>query len=83
MVLPDAGVVESGTSGVMEQARRGLRSVLLGVGVDRASSALEAAGWEVRIVSEDGVSATISMDETFDRANLTIVDGLVTDVRLG
>jgi hypothetical protein len=43
----------------------------------------KANGWEVRVVSRDGVDEAVTMDYRMDRVNLTIVDDTVTISTVG
>ena len=48
-----------------------------------ATAAIEAAGGSVRVVSRDGEDFPVTMDYRFDRVNLSIVEGIVTEASIG
>lgn len=56
---------------------------VVGLSEAEATSAIEAAGGTVRIVSRDGEDFPVTMDYRFDRVNLRIVDGVVTEATIG
>ncbi len=56
---------------------------LVGLSETDALELAKANGWEVRVVSRDGVDEAVTMDYRMDRVNLTIVDDTVTISTVG
>lgn len=56
-------------------------SELIGKTLEEAKALLE--GTKFRVVSVDGVPRVVTMDYNLNRYNLTIVDNVVTSVRMG
>lgn len=56
---------------------------LVGLSETEAFDLAKANGWEVRVVSRDGVDEAVTMDYRMDRVNLTIVDDTVTNSTVG
>lgn len=55
----------------------------VGMSESEATAAIAAAGGSVRVVSRDGEDFPMTMDYRFDRVNLRIEDGIVTDATIG
>jgi hypothetical protein len=56
---------------------------LVGLTLDGARTEAAAAGWTVRVVSQDGEDFMVTLDYVEKRANLTVVDGVVTKATEG
>lgn len=59
------------------------RLSLVGMSVDAAQSAAEAAGYPFRIIAIDGEEFAVTQDFIEDRINVKIVGGAVTETSLG
>lgn len=68
--VPVAGMPPSGST----------PPVVLGLTVGDASALAEAAGYQVRVVFEDGVRKTQSMEYFMNRINVEVVEGVVVEV---
>lgn len=82
VTLPDAEEASRAGEDAQASYQERIAELVVGLDTDRAIAELEAVGWTVRIVSEDGVGNDLTDDLRFDRANLTIVDGSVAGVQL-
>lgn len=58
-------------------------STIIGMSEGQASTFLTAEGIDYRIVERDGESFPVTMDYSPERANLTIQNGVVTEVQFG
>lgn len=58
-------------------------NTLLGMTEAEATSTAEANGWVVRIAARDGEQFALTMDYNWQRVNLTVEGGVVTDVFIG
>lgn len=56
---------------------------LVGLGEDDAVGEAESEGWVVRVVARDGEEFVVTKDYVETRVNLTVNDGVVTDVYVG
>ncbi|MBU3688616.1 MAG: hypothetical protein B7C54_10875 [Acidimicrobiales bacterium mtb01] len=62
---------------------KGAEKDLVGLAEKAAVEAAESQGWVVRVVARDGEEFPITMDYSTARVNLTVVDGVVTEVYVG
>lgn len=76
-----AGEVSPG--GDMEEITSEEANTLLGMSEAEATSTAEGNGWVVRVAARDGEQFALTMDYNPKRVNLTVVDGVVTDVFIG
>lgn len=76
--VPGPDAVPSEPASVVDAAFDG--ATLVGLTVDEASAAAEAAGWTVRVAREDGVDLALTMDYRETRFNVAVEAGVVTEV---
>lgn len=57
--------------------------VLIGLTLDEGQKVCDSNGWTLRIASMDGETRFLTTDFQFDRVNVAIVKGLITEVSVG
>ena len=67
----------------MEEITNEEANTLLGMSEQEANTTAEANGWVVRIAARDGEQFALTMDYNPKRVNLTIDNGVVSDVFIG
>jgi hypothetical protein len=67
----------------MEEITNEEANTLLGMSEQEATSTAEANGWVVRIAARDGEQFALTMDYNPKRVNLTVDNGVVSDVFIG
>lgn len=67
----------------MSLEARLLVNEIVGMSLDEAESVCRENGVNVRVVHRDGESMPLSMDLNENRLNLTIMEGVVTNARVG
>jgi hypothetical protein len=67
----------------MEEITNEAANTLLGMSEQEATSTAEANGWVVRIAARDGEQFALTMDYNPKRVNLTVDNGVVSDVFIG
>jgi hypothetical protein len=58
-------------------------NTLVGLTEDEAMKTASSAGWEFRIAARDGEQYMLTTDYVMNRVNVTIVEGIVTEVTVG
>lgn len=80
----ESEVDEPGMDGEpMEEISSDEANTLLGMSEEEATAAAQANGWVVRIAARDGEQFALTMDYNYTRVNLTVDNGVVTDVFVG
>jgi hypothetical protein len=81
---PGEDTSAGGTGGAdMEEITNEEANTLLGMSEQEANSTAVANGWVVRIAARDGEQFALTMDYNPKRVNLTIDNGVVSDVFIG
>jgi len=61
----------------------GFLSSLIGKSKIDAQKMCDDNGYRMRVVIEDGTSFPVTMEFMFDRANVKIKDGIITNAKIG
>lgn len=67
----------------MSMSEEQIKQIILGFAEKDATSELEEAGYEVRVVAVDDEQFLVTCDYVPTRANLSLRDGKVTDLFFG
>jgi hypothetical protein len=73
---------DTANKGLGEKAKE-LASTVVGMTLEAAVKVITASECEHRVAEQDGEGSALTMDYRFDRLNLVVADGSVTDARVG